>query len=174
VFRTRAEFILRSIGMPTCNSTDERPCGSPKCITCDLFGYTGSEAGEGPVGRRGALRFRTSTITGSRTVRKTHVAIDRFTGGARRGQLFTEEVLEGAQTCLEVVVPEHHSWALPLLDWVAWDIHEGFVGVGHGTTRGLGSLRLKQSKSVRSRLTNLEESLSARRVDRNHQEGSHD
>jgi CRISPR/Cas system CSM-associated protein Csm3 (group 7 of RAMP superfamily) len=146
VFRARAEYILRSAGLHACPSTDQRPCGH--CPTCELFGWAGPPGGGGS---RAKIRFTASTITGAQTAPRTHVAIDRFTGGARSGQLFTETVLTAGETELVVTVdPAVREWAEPLLAWVAIDIHDGFVGVGHGTARGMGTMQLVDPTPVRA------------------------
>ncbi|MGB7983279.1 MAG: RAMP superfamily CRISPR-associated protein [Candidatus Nanopelagicales bacterium] len=156
VFRSRAEFILRTCGMPTCNSTDEDCCTEPTCPTCTLFGWSGRAGSTGEVGARGTLRFHTSTVTEAQTPTRSHVAIDRFTGGARRGQLYKEKVLCGGRATLTVdIPPDAPTWAQSLLDWVTLDIHDGFVGIGHGTSRGMGTLRLVDADAVRARAGDL-------------------
>lgn len=170
VFRSRAEFILRSCGVPTCHSTDVGTCGKPECATCELFGWTGvsrhasgRERGEG-TGSRGRVRFVTTPVKGPATEQRTHVAIDRFTGGNRRGQLFTEEVLTRGTMSLSIELPSDCvAWAEPLFRWVALDIHDGYVGVGHGTARGMGSLKLTSPESVIEGCGNVVEALAQRR-----------
>lgn len=63
---------------------------------------------------------------------------------------------------LVIEVPDEFAWAKSLLDWVAWDIHEGYLGVGHGTTRGMGWLELTKADEVRGRLCNLTEVLAGK------------
>lgn len=168
VFRARAEFIARSCGLVACDSTDSGACGRPECCTCEIFGYSGSagQADTGaPTGAQARVRFLTSAVKEAKTATRTHVAIDRFTGGARRGQLFTETVLTHGRATLAVEVPpDMESWCVPLLAWAAMDIHDGYVGVGHGTSRGMGSLQLAKPDVVRKHTTDLAEAMAARRA----------
>lgn len=142
VFRSRAEFILRTVGIGACRSTDDGACGV--CAACQLFGYSARGTGTGPIGQRSRVRFWDSPVENATEAKRTHVSIDRFTGGAARGRLFTEEVVATGKVTVRFQIDEAvESWALPLLQWVARDINDGYVGVGHGTTRGLGFLELQ-------------------------------
>ena len=71
-----------------------------------------------------------------------HVAIDRVSGGATDRLLFSEEVVLSGRFHLrveaEVGVPD---WAANLLRAVVRDMHDGYVGVGSDTARGLGTVR---------------------------------
>lgn len=81
---------------------------------------------------------------------RTHVAIDRWTGGAAESRLFTVQETEGvawAPIRLELdphrlaAVPAGHRKAAVLMLGVAVGLlQDGWVGVGHGTTRGLGEI----------------------------------
>ena len=152
VFRSRAEFIVRSCGFVACKSTDDHACGLPECVTCEAFGHSGNrgeaETG-GPTGAQAKVRFATSQVGKEQQAVRTHVSIDRFTGGARRGQLHTETVLTHGRAVLAIDVPSDIApWCVPLFAWVAKDIHDGYVGIGHGTSRGMGSLALAKPDHV--------------------------
>lgn len=143
VFRQRATFILTAVLGLEGQSHSSR-------IVADLFGDgSNSRTGE-QTGRRGMLRFVDSPLraaSGSqdpRILRRTHVAIDRITGGAARGLLFTVEAvapneLASLRIDCDAKLPPAY---LCLLRHVVRDLHEGLIGVGGMNTRGYGSLRL--------------------------------
>ena len=157
VVRSRCEYILRSVGIAACLSSDAGTCGM--CPTCRLFGWTpregllqrGADAGDGA---RSMLRFEDSPVESKsddgsagpalQWVDVDHVAIDRFTGGADDGKLFVERAIAPpAEVGLRIrstrgqPVPE---WAGPLLWFAVADMNEGLIGIGHSTTRGMGTL----------------------------------
>ena len=142
LFRSRAEFILRSCGVQVCESSD-RTCGD--CPTCDLFGW--APAADDPPeqqGAQGRIRFGDSTVTGE-TLTYVHAPIDRFTGAAADGRLYERTswrpgstmTLTAHQVSPRRPVPEWARWLLLL---VARDLHDGLVGVGNSTTRGYGTV----------------------------------
>lgn len=155
LLRSRCGYILRSCGRPACLAPAQRCCEG--CLLCDLFGYTGAggEAGA-PLGRAGRLTTRDSIIDGVVTYRN-HVGIDRFTGGARRALLFSDEVVaEGhLPLCLDATDPADRISPARLspaerglLLLAIRDLHDGLIGVGHATTRGYGSLQLTKDSAV--------------------------
>lgn len=124
VFRAHAGFILRSLGLP-----DERADESVR----ELFG--GLE-------RRGLLTFHDAPLAEPDTIDLPHVGIDRITGGARPGLLFTERAVRGTlhlriSTDRPDLLPD---WARGVLWHTVRDIADGFLAVGGRTTRGLGTL----------------------------------
>ncbi|SDH47779.1 RAMP superfamily CRISPR-associated protein [Pseudonocardia oroxyli] len=146
VLRARCGYILRSCGQPACMPhTDEgAACGT--CRVCDLFGWTTSAPGRGrPTGHVGRLSFSDSVVSGE-IVHRSHVGIDRFTGGARTGLLFSDEVVESGSLTLTVEPTRPGDQLTPadrgLLLLALRDIDDQLVGIGGGTTRGYGSLRL--------------------------------
>lgn len=72
------------------------------------------------------------------------MALDRFSGGQTHGLLFNQEVVEEGTVNIDITVadPTLREEADALIKAVALDIHDGYVGVGHGTARGMGSLQL--------------------------------
>ncbi len=136
IFRSRVEYIIRSLGSVACDQVsgcDERP-------VCEVFGHEGS---------RGLLIFHDSLVTGSTSETRTHVAIDRVTGGARDGQLFTDTPQTGGRVTLRIDVMDDRNDALPswvrkALLHVVQDLHDGLIGVGARSTRGFGTLRLAE------------------------------
>ncbi len=148
LLRSRCEFILRSLDQPACAGTPG--CGS--CRVCAAFGHAAAKGGES-AGLRGRLVFLDSPVLGpdgrsASTVHRNHVAIDRFTGGAHAGTLFTQEVVEDGHLVLTILDEPADPDAEPLdpvlrdvLLLALHDVHTGALGVGGGTTRGYGTLR---------------------------------
>lgn len=129
VLRARSAFILRSLGVEVC---DTSTCG--ECPTCHVFGS---------VEARGRVAVDRTRVDGAGTVIRTHVALDRFTGGGRDKHLFdNEEVNRGVITLRVRELAPLPSWAEPLLRWCARDLADGMIGIGGMTSRGLGTLRL--------------------------------
>ena len=82
-----------------------------------------------------------------------HVAIDRFTGGAMRGGLFTETVASQTSTVLTVEIDEGPlaDVAEALVRQAALDLDDGYLGLGHATRRGLGAASLADEARTRCR-----------------------
>jgi CRISPR/Cas system CSM-associated protein Csm3 (group 7 of RAMP superfamily) len=132
LFRSRAGYIIRSCWGERAACTCQTGCG--ECPLCDVFGS---------ATKRGRLAFRDSTITASQQQTRTHVAIDRISGGGRDKLLFTDEVVVAGRvtltiTCLGPVA----EWERNLLLSVVRDIHDGLIGIGGGSQRGQGTLLL--------------------------------
>lgn len=150
LFRHRVEHILRICGYGECEC---------KSIVGNLFGTGRASAASRTEGERGILRFRDSDLTGARTVKRTHVAIDRVTGGAMDrsgngsgagGALFAvEAIAPGTTLTLQVDASgSPDKLSLLLLEHVVRDIDDRLVGVGGLTSRGYGTLRLANSRPV--------------------------
>jgi CRISPR/Cas system CSM-associated protein Csm3 (group 7 of RAMP superfamily) len=144
IVRSRAEYILRSVGMDVC---DQQKCG--QCWACQVFGYGGGDDDSSPaVGRRARIRFANAPIRGAgEPVQRMHVAIDRFTGGARDTALYAMEALEkGSFTVLVEPMGSMPSEQLAqvraVLRLVFEDLNDGLIGMGGGTARGYGSVRV--------------------------------
>lgn len=128
IFRHRVGLILRCLDL-------DAP--DVEIVVARLFGS--------PETGLGALIFGDTTVHGH-LGKRTHVAIDRFTGGAADGLLFEHEVVEpGARVTLSV------GWArdahppeevVTLLRHVITDLQQGLMGVGGGAGRGYGSMTL--------------------------------
>lgn len=166
VVRSRMEYILRSVGVTECGM-EAVPCGT--CLPCTFFGHGGkADPDSASVGHRGRVVVESVTFTGQQSDpdpvvrRRTHVALDRFTGGSARvtrtddvvhddtddggrGKLYVVEAVErGAVTltfdATELTIGEWLDFQA-LLRLVCDDLHEGYIGIGHGTMRGCGSIR---------------------------------
>ncbi|MGH3285785.1 MAG: RAMP superfamily CRISPR-associated protein [Streptosporangiaceae bacterium] len=149
LLRSRAEFILRSVGVTPAPCAD-KPCDSEKCWTCRVFGYGGGQdSGERAVGARAAVRVADAVVADPVPAQRTHVAIDRFTGGALDGALYTMQVLEAGSFPLAVerlpgvVDDELARQVRAVLRLVLEDLNDGIIGMGGGTARGYGSVRVE-------------------------------
>ncbi|SFC97336.1 RAMP superfamily CRISPR-associated protein [Streptomyces aidingensis] len=145
ILRARTGYVLRSLDRPACPGMADS-CG--RCSLCTTFGWTGPDA----TGARGLLRFPDTPVEDAPPPAvRNHVAIDRFTGGARDGLLYQDEVIESGTFTLTLTlttdparqgpaatVPPEARAALVL---ALWDLHEGLYGLGGGTTRGYGTVR---------------------------------
>ncbi|MFE9187843.1 RAMP superfamily CRISPR-associated protein [Micromonospora haikouensis] len=133
LFRARAEYILRSRYGPDAACQQQTGCGT--CPTCDLFGHQG---------RRGRLAFHDSPILDAQCPpARTHVAIDRVTGGARDGLLFQTTPVTAGRLRLRIdALTDIPDWAHTVIQHVLRDLHDGLIGLGSRTTRGMGTLRL--------------------------------
>jgi CRISPR/Cas system CSM-associated protein Csm3 (group 7 of RAMP superfamily) len=158
IVRARVEYILTACGQACCL---DGSCGN--CHPCGLFGYTrpatddeaAEDGGTGTssVGARGILQFCDSPIergTERENLRdRTYVAVDRITGGARDKLLYTSEVVEYGETTLTIrplgPVPEG-GWGLVLM--ALRDLHDGYVGIGRGNTRGHGTVELADPSAL--------------------------
>ncbi len=109
-----------------------------------LFGLAGSK--DQGRGRRGALSVHDCTAIADAERPVTHVAIDRWTGGAAENLLFT--VLEPATASWEPIrlsldtrrVGSAGDQALALLLLVLRDLADGWLAPGFGGTRGRGAI----------------------------------
>ncbi|SDK57362.1 CRISPR/Cas system CSM-associated protein Csm3, group 7 of RAMP superfamily [Actinopolyspora mzabensis] len=150
VLRSRVEYICRVVGAAACTGGD---CG--RCRPCRIFGFSGKEAHT----RRARIAVHDSTVTDHVAERRQHVAIDRFTGGARPKLLYTDEVVTAGRFRLRIDELEpldepepagvSNSAATPenrtgtnrlLLEAALTDIHDGLVGIGGRTTAGCGTV----------------------------------
>jgi CRISPR/Cas system CSM-associated protein Csm3 (group 7 of RAMP superfamily) len=148
--RSRAEYVCRVVGAGACA---DRRCG--ECHPCRLFGFSG----ESRNARRAKIAVSDSVIDNATTDLRTHVAIDRFTGGAREQLLFTDEVVTAGRFRLRVYALEPLDDVDRLLiDTVLTDLHDGLVGIGGRTTAGLGTVRIT-SEWTRPDLTTLADRL---------------
>lgn len=146
LLRSRAEFILRSVCLAP-KPCEGGTCG--KCWTCEVFGYGGGDDPEsGSVGRRAAIRFADATVGGEAACsERTHIAIDRFTGGVLDGALYTDEVLESGTFTIEAdllsgsVGETRRAEIASVVRLVLEDLNDGIIAMGSGTARGYGSVR---------------------------------
>ena len=155
VLRFHAERITRAVR--SVNEISERwleQVNDPRLgSVLALFGTAGDHRGgedrPAAAGRRGALAVHDCLGTAdSRVV--THVAVDRWTGGAAENLLFPVQEPVSAQwqpirMSLEVErADEDGGQALALLLLVLRDLADGWLTLGFGGTRGRGSVRVSR------------------------------
>jgi CRISPR/Cas system CSM-associated protein Csm3 (group 7 of RAMP superfamily) len=160
LFRSRAEYILRSVGATPAPCLDQR-CGT--CWTCEVFGSGGGQDDTSvSVGVRSAIRFADAAIGDPVEVRRTHIAIDRFTGGVRPTALYTMEALEAGTFTVEVeslarLAPSTVSQIRAVLRLVLEDLQDGITGIGGGVARGYGSVSVNLADAESAGLPSLAE-----------------
>ena len=149
LFRSRCEFILKSLDVDACSpdhTNDEKahsqrtaegtPC---ECLICEMFGSPRV---------RGSLEFCSSKILEDEDRVLTRISVDRITGGAAKGRLFNIEGLTRGTVGLKVYGTKGEQ--IPdvvgaMLEAVVRDIHDGYVGIGALTSRGFGTVRLSSA-----------------------------
>lgn len=153
VLRSRAEYICRVVGADACVARD---CG--ECRPCKLFGYSQRKRAF-----RSPVVVHDAVIRDARCEYRQHVALDRFTGGAAPGLLYTDEVIVSGRFTLHVEIPDkldEEESNKRLLEAVAADLHDGLVGIGARTTSGQGTVRLTRPEK-RPDIANLAEEIAA-------------
>jgi len=143
VMRSRSEYIVRSVGVEACL---DQQCGS--CWACRVFGHGGgTDSASSSVGARALIRFADCPLRDAVEIVRTHVAIDRFTGGARDKLLYQDEAVESgsftiAAARLGTVPPPLLAEIRAVLRLVLEDLNDGVIGMGSGSARGYGSVRV--------------------------------
>jgi CRISPR/Cas system CSM-associated protein Csm3 (group 7 of RAMP superfamily) len=159
VLRSHAERIVRTItavgDMPDrwLDQVNDPRLGP---VTA-LFGTAGDHrpGDDAPrPGRRGALSVRDCLGTATAERVSTHVAVDRWTGGAAENLLFSVQEPASAdwqpiRMSLETAragrpADADGGQALALLLLVLRDLADGWLALGFGGTRGRGSVRVSQ------------------------------
>lgn len=137
LLRSRVEYIGRTLGHDLCGGTlQDRPLsGCGNCSTCRVFGSGATGAG--------AWIFTCSPMDEPAQQTRKRNAINRFTGGADAHLLF-DEVTHAPMTLeLQVVeranVEDRDRWTVVALVHALRDLDHGLIGLGGGTTGGLGS-----------------------------------
>ncbi|MDQ3274279.1 MAG: RAMP superfamily CRISPR-associated protein [Actinomycetota bacterium] len=138
VLRSRVEYLCRVLGHPACEDAD---CGT--CQPCLLFGWSPRGGGDVRMGARAAVAIPDAVIHGAGEPDvRTHVALDRVTGGARPALLYAQQVVVTGRFRLRVEPLRTITEAeRALLRVCVADLDDGLVGIGAATTRGLGTVR---------------------------------
>ncbi|WP_030106489.1 RAMP superfamily CRISPR-associated protein [Actinoalloteichus caeruleus] len=143
LLRSRCEYILRSLGAAACSPVVDLDTKRPSCGTCLVCRAFGAAAPGDGASRRGLLVFRDSPVVGAEVVEQRHVALDRVFGGARPSAIYCRQVVRSGTLDLTVdALGPVPPAVTALLTLACLDIHDGLLGVGTATTRGLGTLRL--------------------------------
>jgi len=91
----------------------------------------------------GLVMLDDTTVPARRLSPRTHVAIDRFTGGAAQGALFTEELVPPTlPLTTTLTITNFALWQIGLLALVFQEINRGYVGMGAGTRKGQGQMKI--------------------------------
>jgi CRISPR/Cas system CSM-associated protein Csm3 (group 7 of RAMP superfamily) len=141
VVRSRTEYILRSLDVVVC---EDGRCGS--CWVCEVFGHGGGDDESSlVVGRRSRVRFLDSVVEGAVAKERVHLPVDRFTGGAREGLLFSLEGVEMGTAHLVIELDESLSadderLLRALLRLIQQDLADCLIGIGGHVTRGYGGV----------------------------------
>jgi len=146
--RSGAERILRTVKPDAaCDPTDNQRCRPTGeviddtwcCWACRLFGN------EDWASRLSVAVVPEENANGERAP-FDHVAIDRFTGGAREQRKFDALAVRGrrfrVQLTLDRVSTDDARWMSGLLTLTLGDLAEGRVTVGYGSARGHGFFTL--------------------------------
>jgi CRISPR/Cas system CSM-associated protein Csm3 (group 7 of RAMP superfamily) len=95
-------------------------------------------------------------------VHRTHIAIDRFTGGVLPGALYTMEALEAGTFTVEVealaqLAAPKVGEIRAVLRLVLEDLQDGITGIGGGVARGYGSVSVNIADAEQDSLPTLAE-----------------
>lgn len=146
--RSGAERILRTLRPDAaCHPTTAQACHPPGevcdntwcCWACRLFGNEHWAS-------RLSVTVRPEEGADGQRVPFDHVAIDRFTGGAREQRKFDALAVRGRRfrvhLTLEHMDADDVRWALGLLALTLHDVAEGYLTIGYGAARGHGFFTL--------------------------------
>jgi len=110
---------------------------SPPLELKELFGYADSDNHQNSIA--GKLRVSDCKIQFKETVIRTHNSIDRFTGGVRKGALYSEELLYQPEFTVELSIDKNHALSSELkqalLDTIE-NLKIGLLPIGAGSGRG--------------------------------------
>jgi len=165
VFRSYVVKLMRSAGLSVCGGVPGDTClkgdefyqydrarasyetiidsianGSIKtCLACMIFGSPSLAS---------HARFYDAYVVGDyRLGYRTMIAIDRRTGVARRGALFSVEFVEpGAKFNLRIEFVNTPNYAIGVVAEALMDMHNGLLKIGGFKTRGFGWVRIESLK----------------------------
>ncbi len=174
--RARAEFIGKSLGLK--NGLDtiiENLFGSREragCLRfCDVFVSQPEGKDTTSIASASVAEWiaENETVLDSLTERNDHVAICRFTGGASGSALFNDrtpkrglkwepieiemDMWRAEMSAREVANKEtadHVSCCQALLLLILKDLRDGMIPIGYGTRKGLGDVRVTETKEPKS------------------------
>lgn len=97
----------------------------------------------GATPHRGLVALEDARAATDTLARRSHVAIDRFTGGVGEGP-FLEELTPDAQQPLEttLTIANFALYQIGLLALTFQEINRGYTGIGGGTRKGQGRVRI--------------------------------
>jgi|GEM_PF-5719063 len=90
----------------------------------------------------GLVTLDDATMPARRLSPRTHVAIDRFTGGVGEGPFNEQLVVEQSPLTTHLTITNFALWQIGLLALVFQEINRGYVGIGAGTRKGQGQMKI--------------------------------
>lgn len=75
--------------------------------------------------------------------RRSHVAVDRFSGGVGAGPFIEDLAAAGAPLRTELRITNFALWQIALLGLTFQELNRGYQGFGGGTRKGQGQVRLR-------------------------------
>jgi CRISPR/Cas system CSM-associated protein Csm3 (group 7 of RAMP superfamily) len=90
----------------------------------------------------GLVMLDDATVPARRLSPRTHVAIDRFTGGVGEGPFNEQLVVEQSLLTTHLTITNFALWQIGLLALVFQEINRGYVGMGAGTRKGQGQMKI--------------------------------
>lgn len=88
--------------------------------------------------------FGESELTGSKKKVRTRNSIDSFTGGGVERALFTEQIVYGGHTQLEIRVEKPNERLIKALCATILDLHHGILSIGGETAVGYGLFSIQE------------------------------
>lgn len=138
VLRATSERILRSFNdtfacLPYNNTESEQAKYCELCLACQLFGATPHAS---------LLRVDDAQSIRLNADMRSHVAIDRLTGGVGYGPFFEEVVLARDGLAKTITIENFALWQVALLGLALKEIHLGYANLGAGTRKGQGRFKI--------------------------------
>jgi CRISPR/Cas system CSM-associated protein Csm3 (group 7 of RAMP superfamily) len=94
----------------------------------------------------GLLTLEDACTDAEQTVRRSHVAIDRFTGGVGEGPFIEELAPANVPLTTRLQISNFALWHIGLLALTLREINQGYAGIGGGTRKGQGQVEVSVSK----------------------------
>lgn len=116
-------------------------------LSCEADRLFGSTEIAGRLRVSDALPPPAEEAAANRTEVRYGVAIDRAKQSVKAGPFEQEAVTQGS-FALQVTLENFDLWMLSLLLQCLADLHAGLIPLGHGKTRGFGTVRLDSPKLV--------------------------
>lgn len=143
-FRHHFGRILNKINQPTENDETniERP--TEPYFVKEVFGDVSEDEKSKNASK---IIFSETVVSCQNMHNRTRNAIDRFTGGAGDGVLFTTRPSFGGKVRLEIKIPkdiENKAKIMNLIDICIQDFNEGFLNIGGEGSTGGGLIRMKK------------------------------
>jgi CRISPR/Cas system CSM-associated protein Csm3 (group 7 of RAMP superfamily) len=140
VFR---HHIVRMLKSANADNTDE--------IVKNLFGIADEKTGEKIKSK---IRFETTFLKDTKTLKRTRTAVDRFTGGAGEGMLYTSNIVWGGGGVLRIFInkgndekaQKEFKLAKSLITACINEINAGYLTIGGEGGVGGGLLEMEEIK----------------------------